>query len=212
MDTRIILVKSCQQFRARQLAVNETWAQALRDEDVRVLIMEGGHEVSRLLPNTMHLPAPDCKHGNRQKLRLALSLLLGYRSWDRVYVCDDDTFVHPTRWLAHTPTGDIECRLYTPLDHRRKKIASWPSGGSGWWMTRRACEEYIRHVTQDGTDDDVAMGWVMHQCKLHVVERTDLYGGDHYSGRNDVVTKTNTLIACHPVSPGEMRELWRILL
>jgi hypothetical protein len=205
---RVVLVKSCKAFTERQRVIEETWAPALRLYGVPVLFIEGGHERDELVENYIQVAHRDDKHGNRQKLRRALAVFLAmYPDAPRVFVCDDDTFVHPKRWLALQPTGEVECRLYYPKTNAHRSHP-WVHGGPGFWLTRYAASAYVRRVTDEGAGDDVAVGELIQLCDLAVSDRPMLYPGDHYSGHDERIGIDNDFVTMHPCLPERMRTLF----
>jgi hypothetical protein len=144
------------------------------------------------------------------KLRSALDCLLQHRTFEYLFICDDDTFVHPRRWIKHEPTGDLECRVYRPEDVTRNGGQPWIHGGPGWWMSRRMCELYVEHCHERTSADDIVAANIAREHGVEMVDRPDLYGGDSYSGHDPPqrVAADNALITCHHVQPAEMHTLY----
>jgi len=217
---RAILVKSCQRFRARQDACNATWAKEIRDAGVQVAIAEGGHDdwkegIGVNPYDFIRVASDDSYRGNSIKLSRAIKQFLQLPElcfqFTHLFIVDDDTFVHPRRWLTHEPAGDFECRLYhprSPHDHKLNYGRPWASGGAGWWMSRLMCELYVEHVTECCSYDDVLATRTAQDCGIEIVDRPDLYGADEYEERNERVAADNRLITCHHVRPAEMVKLW----
>lgn len=210
MDTseRLVLVKSCKHFRGRQVAVRATWASALREAGIRVMFLEGQSMFPRMDGDRLCVVSGDSYGWNTVKLREGLRLAVRDLEFSRLFVCDDDTFVHPLRWLGHEPEGELECRVF---DFKLRGKKPWVSGGSGWWMSRRLCQLYADTVRERHSSDDIAVARVAQAHGIVMTNRPDLYGGDHYSGLRDMVASDNKLITCHPVLPAAMRTLWREL-
>lgn len=229
---RAILVKSCQRFRRRQEACRNSWAGELvhglgrrgcLPRGVRLLFIEGGHKftATTVLGNVwptgdvIQMDCGDDYKWNSIKLRNALQLELMMQSDppDYYFICDDDTFVHPQRWLAHEPQGDLEGRVFQPRTekHRKKNNGRpWIAGGAGWWMSRRMCQLYVDQVTERCSWDDLLVARVAQENGIEIVGRPDLYGADRYSGCDppERVSADNALITCHHVQPEEMVRLW----
>src|SRR4029079_10867291 len=133
----------------RREACESTWAGELRRRGHIVLYAEGGHERPRAVNHVIQLPVADDYDSLSIKVREAIRFILGtipIGQIDRLFIVDDNTFVHPDRWQAHQPDGEFE-GLETD------KIP-WAHGGAGWWMSRRCCELYVEGVEQACSWDD----------------------------------------------------------
>lgn len=207
---RAILVKSCRRFRARQDACC-AWAREIDHHGVPVRFVEGGGKWATIISNVLCVvTCGDSYRDNSLKVRDALRLLLT-TDFTHVFVCDDDTFVHPRRWLAHAPQGDFEGQVFrpqTPREHKLNYGRPWICGGGGWWMSRRMCELYIEHVTERCSCDDVLAARVAQDCGIEIVDRQDLYGCNRYGVKAGLVAASNQLITCHPIAPAEMQRLY----
>jgi hypothetical protein len=215
---RAILVKSCRNFRTRRHGCWESWFGELVERGIPCAFIVGGPEHDDDRPGTTSAPlyiyttGGDKYQDNSIKLREALRHALRVPSLERIFVCDDDTFVHPKRWLAHEPAGDLECRIYRPpKTNEWIQTRAWANGGAGYWMSRRLCELYISECVQRTSAEDMLVyGWAQ-GANMKIVDRSDLYGDDKYEkGINPagLVSADNTLITCHPVEPEEMRTLY----
>lgn len=212
---RAILVKSCQQNADRRQAIEATWGLALMREGVRVLTCQGGQEKQPRFQNgNLRLLCDDDYSANSKKLREALAMLLTLGGpLDFVFVCDDDTFIHPDRWLKHQPEGEFECRLYrpqSPLDHKLNYGQPWANGGAGWYMSRQVCELYVKTVTRKCSWDDVLATQAAQKAGIPIVDRPDLYGDSRYD-KSPIVAADNQLITCHPCEPPEMLKRWEVI-
>ena len=204
---RVVLLKSCRKNRGRQDACLETWAGELRRRGVIVAIIEGGARGDIIGSGweRVSLECGDEYHDNSFKLQMAIRAMLQFLPFDQLFVCDDDTFVHPQRWLAHEPAGEFECRLYypqSPRDHKLNNGRPWACGGAGWWMGRRVCELYVERVTQVCSWDDVLATRIAQDADVAIADRPDLYSQD-----GDRVAADNRLITCHHVDANEMLQL-----
>lgn len=209
-NERAILVKSCQRFKNRRNACENTWVRDIRKAGVSVWFLEGGHKENRISATTLYVCSGDHYTDNSYKLREAYQAV---QDFEFVFVCDDDTFVHPERWLSHEPSGDIECRVFypkLPQDLRRNHGKPWVSGGSGWWCSKRLRKWYVEECVENVSWDDIIIARVAQHHRIVMTDRPDLYGGDRYSGFTppERVLPSNNLITCHHVSPKEMEELY----
>lgn len=196
MESSLVLVKSCQDNRLKQETCKETWISALRNAGVKVYLCEGGHPRNSIRVETggatLYLKCNDAYSGTGEKLRTALSVLSSHVFFEYVFVADDDTFIHVPRWLAHTPTGQIE-GIYTDE-------IPWVHGGAGWFMSRSICEKYQR---TKGTPDDVMVSKMVQAMRIPITNRPDLYS----QWEEQRVSRENSLITCHYVTPEEMVSL-----
>lgn len=191
---RVILVKTCQKFIARREACEATWVSALRRAGIPVFFVVGG-PVESFDGYTIQTASGDGYDDNSFKVRDAVQELLAFVRFDHLFICDDNTFVHPERWMAHEPGGEFE-GLQT------KKIP-WAHGGGGFWMSRRCCELYVAGVSRRCSwDDRLATEILTEKHGVQMVNRPDLYA--QWAER---VSGENSLITCHNVSENEMVEL-----
>lgn len=208
---RAILVKSCIKHRERAETCGDTWSKALREAGVLVFVaLQGQIPLIHSRGQFIHTTVGDRYSDNSEKLKQALAmLLLRYDDIEQVFICDDDTFMHPERWLAHEPQGDFEGRLYHPKpdEVRQHGSAPWINGGAGWWMSRRMCELYVQHCSERTSGDDIVVARIAQAHGIEIIDRPDLYGDSRYSDAPEVAAG-NDLITCHPVAPAEMERLW----
>lgn len=213
---RAILVKSCQCFRGRREACERTWIRKLRSPQVPVFAVTGGHHQEGFKAHynrecELHVQAGDRYEEIHIKLREAIRLLMCISQFDSLFVVDDDTFVHPRRWLAHEPAGELECRVFWP--HTAQQLQSndrqpWITGGSGWWMSRRLCQLYVEECQDGQRYDDIILANLAARHGIAMIDRPDLYGSDGYSEEVQRVAGDNDLITSHHVQPSEMVTLW----
>lgn len=211
---RLILVKTAQAHQDRRDALDATWVGGLRNCGTPVYYVEGGHDHLVVSDSRIALPQRDDRHALTQKVRDAFTVIETMSPSAHVFACDDDTFVHPARWLDRRPQGDLECRLYWP--RTQKEIAHngnrpWAHGGGGYWVSPILRQHYIADVHEVRQGDDVLVARVAQQRKVTILDAPSLYSGDSYSGEaHHRVAPDNTFITCHHVGPEEMLELWRI--
>lgn len=200
---RAVLIKSCNQFRARAEACNETWANVLRRKGVIVYVVRDGQIPSiNTQGGFINTTVGDAYSANSMKVKDALAMmLLMHKEVRRVFICDDDTWVSPWRWLEHEPEGEFECRLYHPTsdkDHKLNYGRPWANGGAGWWMSRRLCKEYVNKVKTACSWDDVIATSIAQDLNVQISDRPDLYGDKRYSDSGP------GHITSHPVQPAGM--------
>lgn len=203
-----VLIKSCVKNYDRQQACDLTWAGKLRRKGIIVRILLGGFSHERLHDASIRTTTGDSYEDNTHKLQSGLRQLLAVSDFQYLFVCDDDTFVHPRRWLEHSPAGELECRVFTPKKMGKREAHPWIHGGGGWWMSRRLASYYVSENIPLDSADDVWMANVARKKSINMLDRPDLYGGDRYSREHHRVAADNTFITCHHVSPQEMYELY----
>ena len=208
---KAILVKTCQHFRARREAIEETWAKDIREAGHFVWFTEGGHPKPSTTDKQILVVAPDTYDKTARKLHQAFEAIDRYYSEvEQLFIVDDDTFVHPRRWLVYVPTCKFECHVYQPKDdedRRRNRGQGWALGGAGWWMNRSLRRRYVQRNQADSWDDIAATRIAM-DAKALIKNCPHLYGGDRYVGLNDRVAADNQFITSHHVLPDEMRSLY----
>jgi hypothetical protein len=192
---RIILIKSCQKFFARRDACESTWVGELRGQGIDAYFVEGNHLQTQLVAGTIEMNCEDDYDSNSFKVRDAIKFLLANAEFDTLFVADDNSFIHPARWLAHEPGGEFE-GLQT------KKVP-WCHGGAGFYLSRRCCELYVAGVTKRCSWDDQLATEIMTRNRIKMVNRPDLY-----AQWDERVGAGNSLITCHNVSPHEMTTLF----
>lgn len=210
---RAIIVKACRRFIARRAACEATWVAAIRNSGVPVWFVIGGQSRLTLTArDVLGVASGDSYRDTSIKLREALAAVLPRLPKDvAIFVCDDDTFVHPERWLGHNPDADLEGRLYrlcSASDKLRNGGRSWVHGGAGYWMRRQLCELYVASARRRQSSDDVLVSRIAQRAGLTVLDRPDLYGDDKYGACSGVVSDHNRLITCHPAAPDIIRLLF----
>lgn len=210
VSSRVVLVKSCVAYRGRSRACEQTWAHDLRGVGVPVLFIEAGAKESQIVNQSLiRVKGSDVAKGAMtypaRRLCKALNLVLREYAPEFIFIADDDTYVHPQRWLEHEPeqNADIECRLF----HCER--GTWIHGGAGWYLSREMARRYARVYGRLHDNDDYVVRHAIND--LIVSDRPDLYGGDRYSGDNHRVARDNNFITCHHVSADEMLALHRSL-
>lgn len=124
--------------------------------------------------------------------------------YDRLFKCDTDTYVRPERLLAAAPEHEYvgyfsyaAGPLLPPGSHH-----AYASGGSGYWLGRRAMELASRmEAKEDRIDpvrgslhgEDVQVGWLMGDHGIHIVK------DERYQLREPGPLKGNDKITIHDV-------------
>lgn len=141
----LIAVKSCASdiTNGANAAIRETWGAILPTAvDLRFFVGTGDFRVS--LPDEVRVAAPDDYASLPAKTRAILrwSLAEGY---DYTFLCDTDTYVRvpdllSSGFAAHDLFGYFAHRL---LGRVYPEGWAWPSGGAGYWLSRRAAEAVV---------------------------------------------------------------------
>jgi len=192
----VILVKTCQRFHDRREACEDTWVAEMRRSGVKVYFVEGGHTENHIDNNTIMTTGGDEYDDNSLKLRAGLmALLFREPQAQRVFVADDDTFVHPARWLAFDPVAEFI--------GMNSAAISWVHGGAGFFLSRRCCQFYIDDANRRFSGDDVIASEIMTRHGVSLDSHPDLF-----SQWKDRVGADNRLITCHEVDADEMSMLY----
>lgn len=203
---RTVIVKTCPTNAERVGAIEDTWAPELRANGVTVRYMSGGCMRDRITDCSISLrTAADYRHTSLRLIRALTSLMTETRGEPTlsVFVCDDDTYVNPSRFLKHDP-ANFEGLLWYPICEAENNVNDsrpWIAGGAGWWMDRKLCDEYCRRGPTKHADD-VCVSQVAHKIGVVAANRPDLYS--QIAGR---VSHHNQLITCHYCEPNEMLNL-----
>jgi hypothetical protein len=198
MDSRLVLIKTCQKFRDRRDACEATWVEALRRRGIACYFLEGGHAVPGIdnSDRVIQIAGSDDYNSNSIKLRDGLRLLLDNDlPFKHVFIADDNTFVHARRWEAFIPKSEF-------VGLNTAKIP-WVHGGAGWYMSRHCCQLYVARTRKRFSGDDVLVSDILRREGIVLDSRPELFSFQH-----DRVCACNQLITCHYVDPPEMRELF----
>ena len=137
----LIAVKSCQRDAANgfNTAVRETWAKDAKDADVRFFI----GRAYRLFhwDDEVILSCPDDYNGLPYKTK-AICQWAWNHDYTHLFACDTDTFLMPERLLNsgfenYDYVGHFNGSRGIP-NVVYGKCYSWASGGSGYWLSRKA--------------------------------------------------------------------------
>ena len=163
----LIAVKSCQAHRSYHQAIRDTWGRYF--PQVIFFMGDGhGHEVE----DEVSLNCPDDYMSLPTKTKHILSWSLTYRDFAHVYLCDNDTFVQPSRF------ANLEYQNYDYSGYMNKlcpvgetafykdHIGVWPnchpwtSGGVGYFLSSRAATA-VSEQTPDVWAEDLWVGQVI---------------------------------------------------
>lgn len=126
-------------------AVRDTWLKDLRGADYKFFL---GRDVASAREDEIVVDAPDDYRSLPWKTKALLQWALDC-GYDYVWKADTDTYVVPDRLLHsgfanHDYIGHFNAELGNP-NIVYGKCFTWASGGSGYWLSRRAAEHVVKH-------------------------------------------------------------------
>ena len=154
-------VKSCvrDERNGANRAIRETWGEGL--DNLRFIVGQrpNGDPPFHFPADVLQLACPDDYHGLPRKTRAILDFSLG-AARDFTFLCDVDTFVRPDRLLAsgfqqYDLTGMIGGNL------EAGKYFPWPSGGAGYWLSRKAAQIVVNSPPSDEWAEDRMIGQIL---------------------------------------------------
>jgi hypothetical protein len=173
----------------RQQAVQETWFKdAEAHKNVTAKFFTG--EELNTPDDHVHLPL---------KMRAVCRWMVDH-DYDLMFRPDDDTFVHVDRLVREGMDfyGD-----YAGVDE-----GGFIIGGPGMWLSRRACELLsaadVPPYEVEWRDD----AWIGDVLRSHGIRPGNDLPGHHIQGQSQYGTR----IALHPVSPTQMREMYKVVV
>jgi hypothetical protein len=206
----MIGIVSCRRHAARQDGCRASWMRAARgrddnDDDVVTLFIVGDENVAepQRVGDTLYVPSRDDYESLPQKTR-GLMFWAARAGAERVFKCDDDTFVHVERLLlraaaaAATTDADYVGFEVTP------RVAS---GGAGYLLSRRAVEVLQATLPAGARGAEDVM--VARALKRHgICIRHD---SRFWPSANRVPTVWNEQCTSHYLKPTEMTGLQQSL-
>lgn len=132
----LIAIPSCHKFAHLRQACRDTWVGKWGSlVDVRFFL---GRPIFPSTIDEISLDVPDGYKELPIKVRGMFRWILD-NGYDRVFKCDDDTYVHIPRLLA---CGKDEFDYVGRLDNP-SHYTFWMQGGAGYWLSRRAMEYLV---------------------------------------------------------------------
>jgi GR25 family glycosyltransferase involved in LPS biosynthesis len=117
----------------------DTWIPALEAHGVKTVFLRG----RTAAPDEYNLPLPVDDRRDTLSLKTLEFLRWAVQrdDWDWLFKCDDDTFIHPSRFVAALPglRGDYIGGRWRPTSH-------YASGGAGYFLSRRAAQLLVKHA------------------------------------------------------------------
>jgi hypothetical protein len=192
----LIGVLSCQKYAARREACLQTWAnvQERNDVDVVFVVSSDSNEWPYREGNLLLCPCPDDYGSLSLKTRWLCLWAIGEVSFDYLFKCDDDTYVHIDRLLNCDTLGDYVGGDRHPHGH--------PSGGAGYRLTRNAAIEVATSLMTTASYEDWLVWKLLTSTGMPL--RSDsrfIFHGERWPAQD------NDLITCHRCSEQRMREI-----
>lgn len=194
----LIAVLSCELFRTNgnNQAMRDTWLPLVKDADYKIFMGQGSSVTQE---DEVLLDAPDDYKNVTYKAR-AMHRWALERSYNYVFKCYPDTYVCPSRLVKsgfedYDYSGNFACRPDT---------GPYCCGGTGYWLSSRACEELVN--ARIPTEDTIIRFDVpkspysraIQRPRLHreplVIKSIDTWAEDKWTG--DLV-KNNKLFTKH---------------
>jgi hypothetical protein len=191
-------VLSCHKHAARREACLATWANVNGRDDVDLVFILGSGQNSQPVREgcLLHCPCPDDYDSLSLKIRWFCLWAITNYTFEFLFKCDDDTYVHVERLLhCDTPGDYVGCDI-------PGHIYSHASGGAGYRLTHNAATRVAAFLTSKASYEDWLVWKVMTSAGIPL--RSDSrfnYNCDTWPAPN------NGQITCHSCSEQRMREI-----
>lgn len=194
----IIGVLSAREYQSRRDGIMATWGKdaAIHPEvDIVFLIGDPQLQAPRREGINLYLPCPDDYDCLPQKTRwFCLWALAIHGEWERLFKCDDDTYVHVGRLLA--------AEWIEPIVGCKDGNGDHFHGGAGYLISRFAAMAIAAHLTAaKGLEDWKARDAIAH-CGMWFE-----HDGRLCFNKERLPAPSNEQITCHYASPVRMRLL-----
>jgi Galactosyltransferase len=191
-------VLSCHKHATRRDACLETWANLKQRDDVDlVFILGDGRDAWPVREGCLlHCPCPDDYESLSMKTRwLCLWAITNY-SFDFLFKCDDDTYVHVERLLDCDTLGDyVGCEI-------SGHTYGHASGGAGYRLSRNAAIQVATFLNTSVSYEDWLVWKLMTSAGIPL--RSDSrfnYNCERWPSQD------NDQITCHWCNEQRMREI-----
>jgi hypothetical protein len=214
-------VYTCEKYRNRVQAVQDTWLKPFREKYYTVFVESDEGKDARVEGNTLYLNCPEGYEYLAVKTYHFVKYCLKHFEFDYVFKVDDDTYINITAFEKFSKTGDyIGC--FVPvigsnidrtwhfgkfLNSSLEKpyagpfIAKWAAGGDGYFLSRKAAKIFVDKATEVVNSELVepaSCGW------------EDKMVGDILASEADLIRQNSPLGSfgtIHPVSPRVMHAI-----
>lgn len=162
----LLAVKSCERDSQRgcHKAIRDTWGleRSVMGLDLKFFI---GHSQVRLLPDEVALPCSDDYRSLPHKTQLIAAYAMG--RYDYLFSCDTDTYVNVSALLDSGFETYDYMGLFSSPDAIGKPNASdgrywsWCSGGSGYFLSKKAMALIVKHSSGGEWAEDRMVGQIL---------------------------------------------------
>lgn len=156
----LLAIKSCKADWDRwyHSVIRNTYAQDIVNADLR-FFMGGDIDPSMIHNDEVLLEVPDDYNSLSQKTKAIMQWALD-RGYDFVFLCDTDTYLIPSKLATcgfekYDYMGLIRRPLGIPFPYKAvdregkihfyESVYPWASGGYGYFVSRKAMEEIVKH-------------------------------------------------------------------
>lgn len=153
----IISIESAEKYEKRQALCRRGWLRAFASKhpDVEAFfVVGGGLGGASCNGDVVSVAASDAYEGLPQKTRRLFEYVLDKYEFDFLYKCDDDTFVHVDRLVAHLNQDDYVGRVNT---WQRDRKSIYAEGGAGYILSKcavkLAVENFLYPEGINGAED-----------------------------------------------------------
>jgi hypothetical protein len=194
----ILGVLSCHKHATRRDACRETWANVKQRDDVDLVFILGNGTGQWPVRDgcLLHCPCPDDYDSLSLKTRWLCLWAIANYTFDYLFKCDDDTYVHVDRLVNCDAQGDyVGCEI-------PGHIYGHASGGGGYRLTRHAATQVGTYLMSSASYEDWLVGNLM--TSVGIPLRSDSrfnYNCDRLPAPD------NDQITCHWCSEQRMREI-----
>jgi hypothetical protein len=155
------------------------------------------------------LECPDDYNSLSKKTRAVIIWAIGH-GYDRIFKCDDDTYVRPKLLLEsgfekHRYYGWTEGRLLPwPTEGQSNVVHfQWAQGGAGYWIDRECSLLLAKHMFDRDQCEDAAVGRTLYSFGIHPVHDAR-YWPEAFPNHRE---KPEPYITLHKCNPQQMREV-----
>jgi hypothetical protein len=187
----------------RVAALRDTWLKDIVPFNVHLeyKLFYGQPHTRPALPDEVYLSCPDDYEHLPDKTVAICRWAAEQDKYDYIFKCDDDTGVYVDRLVQELMTNRFDYAGYT-----HSNICT---GGTGYWLSRRAYKEIARNGLQDHWAEDVTVGKIMSHANIYPLHLDTHRSGrqDHWFWKDGYDPKVDMdgISTFHAVRPADMR-------
>lgn len=195
----LIATLSCHVYRGYEQAIRETWAKEI-PEGIDHKFFLGCPKLSNAFPDEESLSVDDSFHGITKKT-VGIFLWSLERGYDYVFKSDLDTLIRP----ALLATCGFEQHDY--MGGRNHYFAS---GGSGYWLSKKAMQFVVNYPISTGPEEDVHTARALTEKGIELCgdDRFKFCPGDHMDDRTITFHLSSTKAWDAKATPEDMYKVW----